>query len=164
MLLTMFYHLNSLFNYKQLYGKIWLFLWPCWILPKKIMFARVDFSTFLICYSGDLSGNKSEEKLLLQFVMGQAIIWHRLTGLCTHLTANTHPYIILQDEVLVLIRRPSRFVLPHNFDQFFIHDCFELHVDNFQEYPGSRGIVPSRNVRERVQIQWLKAIYGKRLT
>ena len=30
-----------------------------------------------------------------------------------------------------------RFVLPHNFDQFFIHDCFELHDDNnFQEYPG----------------------------
>ena len=26
------------------------------------MFARLDFSTFLICYSGDLSGNKSEEK------------------------------------------------------------------------------------------------------
>ena len=45
------------------------------------MFARLDFSTFLICYSEDLSGNKSEEKLLLQFVVGQAIIWHRLTGL-----------------------------------------------------------------------------------
>ena len=27
-----------------------------------MMFARLDFSTFLICYSGDLSGNKSEEK------------------------------------------------------------------------------------------------------
>ena len=54
-----------------------------------------------------------------------------------------------------------RFVLPHNFDQFFIHDCFELHGDNFQEYPGSRGIVPSRNIRERVPSQWLKAIYGK---
>ena len=24
--------------------------------------ARLDFSTFLICFSGDLSGNKSEEK------------------------------------------------------------------------------------------------------
>ena len=38
------------------------FWWPCWILPKKMMFARLDFSTFVICYSGDLSGNKSEEK------------------------------------------------------------------------------------------------------
>ena len=38
------------------------FWWPCWILPKKMMFARIDFSTFLIYYSGDLSGNKSEEK------------------------------------------------------------------------------------------------------
>ena len=29
---------------------------------QKMMFARLDFSTFLICYSVDLSGNKSEEK------------------------------------------------------------------------------------------------------
>ena len=29
---------------------------------EKMMFARLDFSTFLICYSGDRSGNKSEEK------------------------------------------------------------------------------------------------------
>ena len=29
---------------------------------KKMMFARLDFSTFLIGYSGDLCGNKSEEK------------------------------------------------------------------------------------------------------
>ena len=27
-----------------------------------MMFARLDFCTFLICFSGDLSGNKSEEK------------------------------------------------------------------------------------------------------
>ena len=31
-------------------------------LAEKMMFARLDFSTFSICYSGDLSGNKSEEK------------------------------------------------------------------------------------------------------
>ena len=31
-------------------------------LAEKMMFARLHFSTFLICYSGDLSGNKSEEK------------------------------------------------------------------------------------------------------
>ena len=58
--------------------------------------------------------------------------------LYTHLTANTHPYIILQDEFLVLIRRRViyRFVLPHNyFDQFFIHDCFELHITIFRNRP-----------------------------
>ena len=50
----------------------------------------------------------------------------------------------------MLIRRRViyRCVLPHNFDQFFIHDCFELNDDDFQEYPGSRGIVPLRNTRE----------------
>ena len=59
-------------------------------------------------------------------------------------------HIFLQDEFLVLIRRRVIYqcVLPHNFDQFFIHDCFELHDDNFQEYPGSRGIVPLWNIRE----------------
>ena len=44
------------------------FWWPCWI-----NFAEkndVRPSRFLICYSGDLSGNKSEEKLLLQFCGG----------------------------------------------------------------------------------------------
>ena len=47
-----------------------------------MMFARLDFSTFVICYSEDLSGNKCEEKekLLLPFVVGQATIWDRLTG------------------------------------------------------------------------------------
>ena len=30
-------------------------------IAEKMMFARLDFSTFSICYSGDLSGNKSEE-------------------------------------------------------------------------------------------------------
>ena len=32
------------------------------ILPKKMMFARLDFSRFLICCSGDLSDDESEEK------------------------------------------------------------------------------------------------------
>ena len=49
-------------------------------------------------------------------------------------------------------------------DHFFIHDCFELHDENFQEYPGPRGIVTSRNILERVPFQWLKAIYGNRRT
>ena len=31
-------------------------------MPKKMMFARPDFSTFLICCSGDFSDNKSDEK------------------------------------------------------------------------------------------------------
>ena len=36
--------------------------WPCWILPKKMMFARLDFRRFLVCYSGHLSRHESEEK------------------------------------------------------------------------------------------------------
>ena len=28
---------------------------------EKMMFARLDFPRFLVCYSGHLSGNKSEE-------------------------------------------------------------------------------------------------------
>ena len=31
-------------------------------MPKKMMLARLDFSTFLICCSGDLSDNESDEK------------------------------------------------------------------------------------------------------
>ena len=71
----------------------------------------------------------------------------------------------LQDEILVLIDKVIyRFVPPHNFDQFFIHDSFELHDDYFQEYPRSRGMVTSRNIPERVPFKWLKAVYGKRRT
>ena len=54
--------------------------------------------------------------------------------------------------------------LRHNFDHFFIHDCFELHDGIFEEYPGSRGMVTSRNILERVPFQWLKAIHGIRRT
>ena len=51
-------------------------------------------------------------------------------------TANAPPDILLQDEIIVLIDKVIyRFVPPHNFDQFFIHDCFELHDEYFQEYP-----------------------------
>ena len=49
------------------------FLWPCWILPKKMMFARLDFSTFLICYSRDLSGNKSKEKSSVAICGGSSL-------------------------------------------------------------------------------------------
>ena len=38
------------------------FWWPCWMLPNKMMFARLDLPRFLVCYSGHLSGNKSDEK------------------------------------------------------------------------------------------------------
>ena len=38
------------------------FWWPSWILLKKMMFPRLDFPRFLVCYSGQRSGNKSEEK------------------------------------------------------------------------------------------------------
>ena len=80
-------------------------------------------------------------------------------------TANAPPDILLQDEILVLIDKVIyRFVPPHNFDQFFRHDCFELHDEYFQEYPMSRDMVPSRNIPERVPFKWLKAIYGKRRT
>ena len=57
-----------------------------------------------------------------------------------------------------------RFVPPHNFDQVFIHVCFELHDEYFKEYPRSRGMVTSRNIPARVPFKWLKAIYGKRRT
>ena len=53
---------------------------------------------------------------------------------------------------------------PHNFDQVFIHVCFELHDEYFKEYPRSRGMVTSRNIPARVPFKWLKAIYGKRRT
>ena len=71
---------------------------------------------------------------------------------------NAPPDILLQDEILVLIDRQViyRFVPPHNFNQFFIHDCFELHDENFQEYPGSRDMVTSRNIPERIPFKWLR--------
>ena len=67
-----------------------------------------------------------------------------------------------ESDMLIHRRVTYQFVLPHNFDQFFIHDCFEL--SNLQEYPGSRGTVTSRNILEKIPFQWLKAIYGKRRT
>ena len=39
---------------------------------EKMMFARLDFSTFLICYSGDLSGNESEEKAYVAICCGSS--------------------------------------------------------------------------------------------
>ena len=54
-----------------------------------------------------------------------------------------------ESDMLIHRRVIYRFVLPRNFDQFFIHDCFELHDGNFQEYPGPRGIMTSRNIPER---------------
>ena len=47
-------------------------------MPKKIMFARLDFSTFLICCSGDLSDNESDEKPSVAICGGSICI---LTGL-----------------------------------------------------------------------------------
>ena len=37
------------------------------------MFARLDFPRFLVCCSGDLSDDESEENLLLQFVVGPSV-------------------------------------------------------------------------------------------
>ena len=45
---------------------------------EKMMFARLDFSTFLICCSGDFSDNKSDEKLSVAICGGSICI---LTGL-----------------------------------------------------------------------------------
>ena len=42
------------------------------------MFARLDFSTFLVCCSGDLSDNESEEKPSVAICGGSICI---LTGL-----------------------------------------------------------------------------------
>ena len=39
-----------------------MFLTAILDFAEKKVLARLDFSTFLICLSGDLSGNKSEEK------------------------------------------------------------------------------------------------------
>ena len=47
-------------------------------MPKKTMFARLDFSTFLICCSGDFSDNKSDEKPSVAICGGSICI---LTGL-----------------------------------------------------------------------------------
>ena len=47
-------------------------------MPKKMMFARLDFSTFLICCSGDLSDNESDEKPSVAICGGSICI---LTGL-----------------------------------------------------------------------------------
>ena len=47
-------------------------------MPKKMMFASLDFSTFLICCSGDLSDNESDEKPSVAICGGSICI---LTGL-----------------------------------------------------------------------------------
>ena len=51
-------------------------------MPKKMMFARLDISTFLICYSGDLSDNESDEKPSVAICGGSICI---LTGLYVNL-------------------------------------------------------------------------------
>ena len=52
-------------------------------MPKKMMFARLDFSTFLICCSGDFSDNKSDEKPSVAICGGSICI---LTGLMSNLS------------------------------------------------------------------------------
>ena len=70
--------------------------------------------------------------------------------------------ILLQDEILVLIHKRviCRFVHPHNFDQFFIHDCFELRYEHFQEYPGSRRMVTYTDVTEYPRESPIKVAKG----
>ena len=82
-------------------------------------------------------------------------------------TANAPPGILLQDEILGLIDKVIIISICSSaqFRSVFIHDCFELHDEYFQEYPRSRSMVTSRNIPERVPFKWLKAIiYGKRRT
>ena len=55
-------------------------------MPKKMMFARLDVSTFLICCSGDLSDNESDEKHSVAICGGSICI---LTGLHLNVTSNT---------------------------------------------------------------------------
>ena len=56
------------------------------------MFARLDFSTFLVCCSGDLSDNESEEKPSVAICGGSICI---LTGLRTALTKR-HQHLVKQ--------------------------------------------------------------------
>ena len=63
-------------------------------MPKKMMFACLYFSTFLICCSGDLSGNESDEKPSVAICGGSICI---LTGLKdTHTDTHTLYYIDIQ--------------------------------------------------------------------
>ena len=45
------------------------------------MFARLDFSTFLVCCSGELSDNESEEKPSVAICGGSICILTGLNGL-----------------------------------------------------------------------------------
>ena len=62
-------------------------------MPKKIMFARLDFSTFLICCSGDLSDNGSDEKPSVAICGGSICI---LTGLLRNKQTVRNVYTRLQ--------------------------------------------------------------------
>ena len=53
---------------------------------EKMMFARLDFYTFLICCSGDLSDNESDEKPSVAICGGSICILTGLKG--THLFVN----------------------------------------------------------------------------
>ena len=55
-----------------------MFLTAILDFAKKMMFARIDFSTFLVYCSGDLSENESEEKHSVAICGGSICI---LTGL-----------------------------------------------------------------------------------
>ena len=55
---------------------------------EKMIFAHLDFSTFLICCSGDLSDNESDEKRSVAICGGSICI---LTGLDSCLHHHTVP-------------------------------------------------------------------------
>ena len=55
---------------------------------KKMMFTRLDFSTFLICYYGYISGNKSEENVYVAICGGSC---HHLAEIDWHNSMESHP-------------------------------------------------------------------------
>ena len=71
-------------------------------MPKKIMLARLYFSTFLICCSGDLSDNESDEKPSVAICGGSICI---LTGLMLKLnTCLFQKFNNIQTDFLVQVR------------------------------------------------------------
>ena len=140
----------------------------CYLLPanRHRRMRRYDNTHFLIWYHF-FTIREEEEEDKIEMASDSARLAKVRASIPISRPMHLHIIILLlQDEILVLIHKRViyRFVPPHNFDQFFIHDCFELRYDIFQEYPGSRGMVTSRNILERVPLKWLKAIYGKRRT
>ncbi len=66
------------------------------------MFARLDFSTFLVCCSGDLSDNESQEKPSVAICGGSICI---LTGLSITLSLLSHDTLSIVKLLVLLLAR-----------------------------------------------------------